>query len=112
VGHRITRHRTVDLDPIFYLHNGSLNRCRLSTAAYSYAEETISSPLSGVGRFEPLGSTPLRDSRYTFRISAAWLGIGRSGFSPNSPDSSIPISRESSKLFRGVASNLRGYLRN
>src|SRR5262249_40708461 len=44
------------------------SRCRLSAATYSYVEETISPPSWGAARFGPLGPTPLRDSRYTFRF--------------------------------------------
>lgn len=50
------------------LRTGSLNLYRLMAAAYCYADETISSPARGVVRFEPLGSTPKRDSRCTFRL--------------------------------------------
>jgi hypothetical protein len=67
------------------LRSEALVRYRLSTAAYSYAEETISSPLSGAGGFGPLGPTSFRSSRYTFRIAAARLGVGGSRVSPNSP---------------------------
>jgi hypothetical protein len=49
----------------------------------------------GAGRFGPLGPTSLRSSRYTFRTyrdgGSAWLGIVRSGVSPNSPSSSTEI---------------------
>ena len=44
----------------------SLGLLRLSTAMCRHIVQTISSPVSGAGRFEPLGSTPLRDGRYTF----------------------------------------------
>ena len=39
----------------------------LRTATYSYADETISQPTRGSGRFGPLGPTSFRSSRCTFR---------------------------------------------
>ena len=55
---------------ILYLHReiATLAPPLGGAAAYSYAEETISSPTWGAGRFGPLGPTPLRDSRCTFRF--------------------------------------------
>lgn len=41
---------------------------RLSAASCRHEDQTISSPFAGAVRFEPLGPTPLPDSRCTFQV--------------------------------------------
>ena len=59
-------------------------RFRINSACYRAAQTISSSLLGCLGLRAHLRSTPLRDSRYTFLITEARLGIVHLGVSPNS----------------------------